>query len=233
MGRVAHTHIRQQGTSLPGWFRPARGRQGGPSMLGSARHGHTERMAKKLRSVVRDEIGGVEPRAILARVLTAPLPRGGMSRTRTALHRMVGLSVGNGTLLSSSIAVIGGRGSWRNVSIGSNCFINQGCVLDATAPIEIGDDVNFGHDVLVTTSAHRLGMPDRRAGALAPAGVKIGDGAWLASRVVVLPGVEIGPGAIVAAGAVVTRSVPHDTLVAGIPARPIRSLAPSAGARSP
>ena len=80
MGRVAHTHIRQQGTSLPGWFRRAGGRQGGPSMLGSARHRHTERMAKKLRSVVRDEVGGVEPRAILARVLTAPLPRGGMSR---------------------------------------------------------------------------------------------------------------------------------------------------------
>jgi maltose O-acetyltransferase len=181
-------------------------------------------MGTPLSSALRDELGGVEPRASLARLVTAPLPRGGLSRTRTAVHRLLGLSIGDGTLLVSSLAVIGGRGSWRNVSIGSNCFINQGCVLDATAPIEIGNDVNFGHDVLVTTSAHRIGHADRRAGALEPAGVRIGNGAWLASRVVVLPGVEIGAGAVVAAGAVVTRSIPPHTMVGGVPARKIKPL---------
>jgi maltose O-acetyltransferase len=181
-------------------------------------------MGNTLSSVVRDELTGVEPRAALTRVATAVLPRGGMSRTRTAVYRLLGLSIGRGTLLVASISVIGGRGSWRNVTIGSDCFINQGCVLDATAPITIGHHVNFGHDVLITTSGHRIGRQDRRAGALEPAGVRIGDGAWLASRVVVLPGVEVGAGAIVAAGAVVTRSVPADTLVGGVPAREIRRL---------
>jgi maltose O-acetyltransferase len=181
-------------------------------------------MGNKLVAVLRDEFAGVEPLAALARLVTAPLPRGGMSRTRTSVHRMLGLSVGSGTLLASSIEVIGGRGSWQNVTIGCYCFINQGCVLDATAAIEIGNDVNFGHDVLITTSGHRVGRPDRRAGALEPAGVRIGDGAWLASRVAVLPGVEIGAGAIVAAGAVVTRSVADNTLVGGVPAREIRRL---------
>ena len=57
-----------------------------------------------------------------------------------------------------------------------------------------------------------------------PKPVRIGDGAWLASRAVVLPGVTVGEGAIVAAGAVVTRSVEPHTLVGGVPARLIRHL---------
>jgi maltose O-acetyltransferase len=181
-------------------------------------------MSGRLATVLRDEIGGVEPRAILARAVVAPFPRGGFSRTRAALLRRLGLSIGPGTILTSNVVVIGGRGSWQNVTIGADCFINQDCVLDATARITIGDHVNFGHGVLVTTSRHLVGLSDRRAGRLDPASVTIGDGAWLASRVVVLPGVEIGPGAIVGAGAVVTRSIPAHTLVGGVPAREIKRL---------
>ena len=181
-------------------------------------------MPGKVTSVVRAEISGADPRAVVARIVAAPLPRAGLSRTRTGIYRWLGLSVGRGTLLMSNLTVIGGFGSWRNVSIGSDCFINQDCVLDATAAIEIGDDVNFGHGVLITTSAHRLGDRRRRAGRLDPKSVRIGDGAWLASRVVVLPGVDIGEGAVVAAGAVVTRSVAPDTMVGGVPAREIKPL---------
>jgi maltose O-acetyltransferase len=181
-------------------------------------------MPGNIGSVVRAEITGADPRAVLARIVTAPLPRASLSRTRTGIYRGLGLSVGRGTLLMSSLTVVGGLGSWRNVTIGTDCFINQDCVLDATAAIEIGNDVNFGHGVLITTSAHRLGDGRRRAGVLDPKPVRIGDGAWLASRVVVLPGVDIGAGAVVAAGAVVTRSVAPNTMVGGMPAREIRPL---------
>ena len=54
--------------------------------------------------------------------------------------------------------------------------------------------------------------------------MRIGDGVWLSSRVIVLPGVVVGDGAVVAAGAVVTSDVAPNTLVAGIPARPLRAL---------
>jgi maltose O-acetyltransferase len=124
----------------------------------------------------------------------------------------------------SSFMLIGGRGATRRLRIGANCFVNQDCVFDATAPIEIGDNVNLGHGVLITTSAHAIGGFRRRAGLLTPAPVHVGNGAWLASRVVVLPGVDIGEGAIVGAGAVVTRSVAPHTLVGGVPAREIRTL---------
>jgi acetyltransferase-like isoleucine patch superfamily enzyme len=123
--------------------------------------------------------------------------------------------------------LIGGHGATRRLQIGADCFINQDCVFDATAPILIGENVNLGHGVLITTSHHLTGGPERRGGLLQPRPVRIGDGAWLASRVIVLPGVDVGDGAIVGAGAVVTRSVPSHTVVAGVPAREIKRLDPT------
>ena len=180
-------------------------------------------IANKLAVLLRDEFS-FDARAAIGRMLIAPLPPGSASRLRTGLLRATGLSIGDRTLVMSRLTVIGGKNAWRNLVIGADCFINQECVFDATAPIVIGDNVAFGHGVLITTSSHRIGAPDRRSGLLVPESVRIGDGAWLASRVVILPGVEVGDGAIVCAGAVVTRSVRPNTMVAGVPAREIRQL---------
>jgi serine acetyltransferase len=54
--------------------------------------------------------------------------------------------------------------------------------------------------------------------------VVIGDGTWVGTRAIVLPGVTIGSRAVVAAGSVVTRDVPDEVLVAGNPARVVREL---------
>ncbi|MEP7190805.1 MAG: DapH/DapD/GlmU-related protein, partial [Roseiflexaceae bacterium] len=82
-----------------------------------------------------------------------------------------------------------------------------------------------GHHVVVLTGSHEVGPPSQRAAALYTKTVTIGDGAWLGARCTILPGVTIGAGAIVAAGAVVNRDVPPNTLVAGIPAHVVKSLA--------
>ena len=54
--------------------------------------------------------------------------------------------------------------------------------------------------------------------------IVVGDGVWIGARATILPGVQIGDGAVVAAGAVVTRDVAANSLVAGVPAKTIREL---------
>ena len=89
----------------------------------------------------------------------------------------------------------------------------------------IGDHVYFGHDVAVLTAIHKLGDRWRPSWALhSPNRSRSEAGSWIGARAVILGGVTIGEGAVVAAGAVVTRSVPPNTLVGGVPAVVIREL---------
>jgi acetyltransferase-like isoleucine patch superfamily enzyme len=94
------------------------------------------------------------------------------------------------------------------------------------AVIEIGDDVLFGPGVTLLTATHATDNPGLAISAQGSieSDVRIGRGAWLGANTVVMPGVEIGIGAVVGAGAIVTRSVEAHTVVAGVPARPLRSL---------
>jgi acetyltransferase-like isoleucine patch superfamily enzyme len=72
-----------------------------------------------------------------------------------------------------------------------------------------------------------MNHPEVRARMVKRAPIIIGDDAWLGAGAVILPGVTIGNGAIVGAGAVVRDDVPPMTVVAGVPARPIRTLDPA------
>lgn len=116
---------------------------------------------------------------------------------------------------------------WGPIRFGDRCFVNCGTVLIATSGIEIGDDVALANEVLVVDSdSHGV---EGRPHVEAP--VRIGSGSWLGNRAMVLPGVTIGRRVLVAAGSVVTRDVPDDVLVAGNPAREIRSLTYPVGCR--
>ncbi|MCU1693468.1 MAG: acetyltransferase [Frankiales bacterium] len=116
---------------------------------------------------------------------------------------------------------------WGPIRIGSRVFVNCGTVIIAVKGIEIGDDVAFANEVMVLDSdSHGV---EGRPHVEAP--VRIGDGTWLGARAMVLPGVTIGKRVLVAAGAVVTRDVPDDVLVAGNPARVVRALTYPAGCR--
>jgi acetyltransferase-like isoleucine patch superfamily enzyme len=110
------------------------------------------------------------------------------------------------------------------LTIGRGTFINRDCVIQADAPVTIGEDVHFGAGVRITTVSHDIGPSHRRAGERRYRPVTIGVGAWLGAGSHILPGVSVGAGAIVAAGSVVTADVPADTVVGGVPAKTIRSL---------
>ena len=116
---------------------------------------------------------------------------------------------------------------WGRIRIGDRVFINVGTTIISVLDIEIGDDVAFANEVYVMDSnSHGV-----EGAAHVEAPVRIGDGTWLGARAMVLPGVTIGRRVLVAAGAVVTRDVPDDVLVAGNPARVVRSLSYPPGCR--
>ena len=109
----------------------------------------------------------------------------------------------------------------KNLILGKRVFINMGCTFQDTGGITIGDETLIGHGSIVTTLNHGVD-PDKRADMM-PARVVIGRKVWFGAGVIVVPGVTIGDGAIVGAGAVVTKDVPANAIVAGVPAKVIRT----------
>ena len=110
----------------------------------------------------------------------------------------------------------------KNIHIGKHVFINMGCKFQDQGGIFIGDGTLIGHHVVLATLNHARSPKDRST--MIPAPIHIGRNVWIGSNATILPGVTIGDGAIVAAGAVVTKDVPNDTIVGGVPASIIRPL---------
>ena len=108
----------------------------------------------------------------------------------------------------------------KNLTIGKSVFVNLGCRFQDTGGITIGDDTLIGHGSTLTTLNHHVD-PSRRTD-MVPASIRIGRKVWLGAGVTVVPGVTIGDGAIVGAGAVVTKDVPANAIVAGVPAKLVR-----------
>ena len=179
---------------------------------------------QKVGQVVQNEMDGIHFRLMLAQLFMAPFPPYAGSRLRARLLALAGFDIGKGTLIWGRMLITGSDNLYQRLHIGESCWFNDGCHLDLTSPIHIGNKVAMGHQVLLMTSSHEIGSIDRRAGALMTRPIHIGDGAWLGSRCTIFPGITIGEGAVVAAGAMVTKDVLPNTLVAGVPATLLRSL---------
>ena len=110
----------------------------------------------------------------------------------------------------------------KNISLGKRVFINSGCCFQDQGGIEIGDDVLIGQQVVIATLNHDLN-PEKR-GSMIPKHVKIGNRVWIGAHATILAGVTIGDNSVVAAGAVVTKDVPENSVVAGVPAKVIRHI---------
>ena len=110
----------------------------------------------------------------------------------------------------------------KNIHFGNNVFVNSGCRFQDQGGIWIGDNTLIGHNAVLATLNHD---PDpAKRGNLIPSRIVIGRDVWLGANVTVLPGVIIGDCAIIAAGAVVTKDVPPNTVVGGVPAKVIKTI---------
>ena len=110
---------------------------------------------------------------------------------------------------------------WGRIRIGDDVFINSGTVIFSSSEVVIESDVALANEVYVCDSqSHGIAGADPT-----DAPVRIGRGSWIGARSLILPGVKVGSRVMVAAGSVVTRDVPDDSLVAGNPARVLRTLA--------
>lgn len=121
----------------------------------------------------------------------------------------------------------------RFTKLGKNFYSNFNFTVLDTCPVKIGDNVMCGPNVTLATPLHPLLAEQRNArmqsdGKMADveygAPITIGNNCWLASNVTVCSGVTIGDGCVIGAGAVVTRDMPANSLVLGVPARAVRKL---------
>jgi len=107
--------------------------------------------------------------------------------------------------------------------IGNHTVINAKCRLDTRGGITIGNNVSLSQEVLVLTADHDPDSSDF-AGRNSP--VVIEDYVWIGTRATILPGCVIGKGAVIAAGALVTKSVEPFAIMAGVPAKLIKTRNP-------
>lgn len=114
-------------------------------------------------------------------------------------------------------------GTGTGISIGNNSGLGINCKI--RGPLEIGNDVMMGPEVMIFTSNHeisRTDIPMNVQGFTSPRKVIIGNDVWIGARCIILPGVNIGDGAILAAGAVVAKDVPPFAIVGGVPAKVLK-----------
>lgn len=110
----------------------------------------------------------------------------------------------------------------KHLNIGKNVFINFDCTFLTLGGITIEDEVLIGPKVGLITENHPLESQQRKG--LIGKSILIKRNAWIGASATILPGVTIGENAVVAAGAVVSKDVPDNVVVGGIPAKIIKTI---------
>jgi acetyltransferase-like isoleucine patch superfamily enzyme len=125
-------------------------------------------------------------------------------RIRCQLFRMAGYEIGKQVYIGEELIIIDELDDRRRVRIGNRVSIAERVTLIVTS------NANFSKIRPFTKNQHGY--------------INIDDDAWLGTGCIIFPDVRIGRGAVVGAGAVVTKNVPDYTVVAGVPAKPIKKL---------
>ena len=114
----------------------------------------------------------------------------------------------------------------NRIHIGRNVFLNRNVNIVARTDIYIGDNVMIGPNVVINSGSHIYDDVNRliRDQGHKKSPITIENNVFIGGNAFILPGVHIGSGSVVAAGAVVTKNVPPKVVVAGVPAKIIKTL---------
>jgi acetyltransferase-like isoleucine patch superfamily enzyme len=146
---------------------------------------------------------------------------------RSLWLRLLGARIGAGAILHDVRFFNLYRRGLGGLSVGRDCFLGDECLIDLAEAVVLEDQVTLAERVLVLTHTN-VGYQDHPLQRHFPpmaAAVVVEAGSFLGAGVILLPGVRVGRGSFVAAGSVVTEDVPPATLVGGVPARALRTLA--------
>ena len=138
-----------------------------------------------------------------------------LSGLRIALLRLFGAQIGRGC------QVCGGVRVWEpwNLRMGSSSVFGTGAEIYNLARITIGSNTVISQDAYLCSASHDYTNP---VFPLFSRDISVGDGAWVASRAFVGPGVSIGEGTVIGACSVVTKDMPPWTVCAGNPCKPLK-----------
>ena len=140
------------------------------------------------------------------------------------------IRLGAGVILSDRSQLVcrpPSDGTTPTITFGAKTFVNVNGIFVAGNRITVGDDVIFGPNVVVVDEDHVFDDPDvaiARQGLRSRGPIEIGDGAWVAAGAVLLGGTSIAPRSVVAANAVVRGEFADRCVLAGAPARVVRTL---------
>jgi acetyltransferase-like isoleucine patch superfamily enzyme len=113
------------------------------------------------------------------------------------------------------------------VRIGSKTVLGQECTISAYQHVSIGEQCILADRVMLIDFDHNVAEVERpiRVQGIYKRDVRVGNNVWIGFGAQILRGVTVGDNAIVGAGAVVTKDVPANAVVGGVPARIIRTRA--------
>ncbi len=134
------------------------------------------------------------------------------------LGQIIGAEIDETTALFPPLYINYGK----HTKIGKNVFINFDCTFLDLGGITIEDGVFIAPKVSLLSEGHPLSPGSRHS--LVPGHIHLKKNAWIGANATILPGVTVGENAVVAAGAVVSKDVPDNTIVGGIPAKIIKSI---------
>ena len=111
-----------------------------------------------------------------------------------------------------------------NIEIGENFYSNHNLTILDCAKVIFGDNVFLGPNCGFYTAEHPLDAETRNQGLEYAKPIKIGNNVWIGGDVTILSGVTIGNNVVIGAGAVVTKDVPDNCVIAGVPAKVIKLI---------